>query len=66
MTHNEYLYERSIAQLQLMAVDSTHEKFLKGKDKKIWENYLKVLKAQENFSNFLSAGRGKSPNDENE
>lgn len=53
MTYNEYMYERSIAQIQFMAKDSTHQKYLSGKDKKIWENYQKMLKAQEAFDNFL-------------
>ena len=53
MTWNEYMYERSYAQIQFLANDSTHVHYLKGQDKKIWENYQKMLKAQESFSRFL-------------
>ena len=28
MSYNEYMYERSIAQIQFMATDSTHTKYL--------------------------------------
>lgn len=51
------MYERSIAQIQFMAVDSTHTKYLSDKDKKKMENYEKALKAQEAFENFLNSGR---------
>ena len=57
MTYNEYMYERSIAQIQCMAVDSTHTKYLSDKDKKKMENYEKSLKAQEAFEQFLNSGR---------
>lgn len=65
MTHNEYLYELSVAQLQLMASDSSHVKYLKGKDKEIWDNYQKILKAQKNFSNFLG-GMGQHSENKND
>ena len=53
MSYNEYMYERSIAQLQFMATDSTHTKYLSDKDKKKIENYNKRLKAQEALDKFL-------------
>lgn len=65
MTHNEYLYELSVAQLQLMASDSSHVKYLKGKDKEIWDNYQKILKAQKNFSSFLG-GMGQHSENKND
>ena len=53
MTYNEYMYERSIAQIQFMATDNTHVKYLKDKDKRIWENYQKTLKAQSGFDALI-------------
>ena len=53
MTYNEYMYERSIAQMQFMVNDNSHIKYLKGRDKVIWENYQKMLKAQERFDAFI-------------
>lgn len=36
-----------------MAVDNTHIKYLKGSDKKAWNNYGEALKAQTKLDNFL-------------
>lgn len=38
-----------------MSVDNTHTKYLKGKDKKAWENYKSALETQKKFDNFLSS-----------
>ena len=38
-----------------MSVDNTHTKYLKGKDKKAWENYKQALETQKKFSNFLDS-----------
>lgn len=54
ITYNEYMYERSYAQLQILAGDSTHVHYFNEKDKKIWENYKKIIKAQNEFESFLS------------
>jgi len=35
-------------------VDNTHIKYLKGKNKKIWEGYKEAYKAQENLDTFIS------------
>ena len=51
------MYERSIAQIQFMAADNTHTKYLSDKDKTKMENYQKALKAQEAFENFLNSGK---------
>lgn len=56
ITYNEYMYERSYAQIQFLVGDSTHTHYLKGKDKKIIENYQQILKAQASFDSFLSGG----------
>jgi len=64
LTWDEYLYKRSVAQLQIMANDNTHVKYLKGKDKKLWETYQKRLEAQEKFESFLLMGRNKEDNNE--
>lgn len=53
ITYNEYMYERSIAQIQFMAADSTHAKYLGEEDKKMLEGYKELLKAQEKFMKFL-------------
>lgn len=37
-----------------MAVDNTHTKYLKGSDKKAWNNYSEALKAQNKLDNFFS------------
>ena len=36
-----------------MAVDNTHTKYLKGADKKAWNNYAEALKAQTKLENFM-------------
>lgn len=57
---DDYLYRLSIAQIQFMAVDNTHTKYLKGADKKAWNNYKEAYESQKKFDNFL-AGFGKLP-----
>ena len=52
-TLDDYLYKLSAAQIQFMAVDNTHTKYLKGKDKKAWGNYQEALKAQLKLEGFL-------------
>ncbi len=37
-----------------MAVDNTHTKYLKGSDKKAWNNYKELYEAQKKLDNFLS------------
>ena len=36
-----------------MAVDNTHTKYLKGADKKAWNNYAEALKAQTKLENSM-------------
>ena len=36
-----------------MAIDNTHTKYLKGSDKKAWNDYEKALDAQQKLDNFL-------------
>ena len=43
-----------------MAVDNTHTKYLKGTDKKAWNDYKSAYEAQQKFDNFLG-GLGKIP-----
>jgi len=38
-----------------MAVDNTHTKYLKGADKKAWNNYSESLKAQQKLENFFDS-----------
>ena len=52
-TLDDYLYRLSCAQIQFMAVDNTHTKYLKGADKKAWNNYAEALKAQTKLENFM-------------
>lgn len=54
-TLDDYLFNLSIAQIQFLAVDNTHTKYLKGKDKKTWENYQEALKAQNELGNFMDS-----------
>ena len=37
-----------------MAIDNTHTKYLKGADKKAWNNYGEALKAQVKLENFIN------------
>ena len=53
-TLDDYLYKLSIAKVQFLSVDNTHIKYLKGKNKKIWEGYKEAYKAQENLDTFIS------------
>ena len=36
-----------------MAIDGTHTKYLKGRDKKAWNNYKEALEAQNKLENFV-------------
>lgn len=36
-----------------MAVDNTHTKYLKGRDKKVWNGYKEALEAQSKLENFM-------------
>lgn len=40
-----------------MAVDNTHTKYLKGRDKKAWNNYKEALEAQQKMNNFMESFR---------
>ena len=64
ITYNEYMYERSIAQIQFMAADSTHAKYLGEEDKKMLEGYKELLKAQEKFMKFLGYKDGELDEEE--
>ena len=60
---NDYLYRLSCAQIQFLAVDNTHTKYLKGADKKAMETYKEVYKATKSFDTFfdslgVSSGEG--------
>ena len=37
-----------------MAIDNTHTKYLKGSDKKAWNNYKEAYEAQSKFERFMS------------
>jgi hypothetical protein len=43
-----------------MAVDNTHTKYLKGTDKKAWNDYKSAYESQKKLENFIS-GFGKLP-----
>ena len=51
---DDYLYNLSIAQIQFMAVDNTHTKYLKGADKKVWGDFKSAYEAQKKLENFFS------------
>ena len=38
----------------MMAVDNTHTKYLRGADKKAWNNYAEALKAQSKLEKFMN------------
>ena len=52
---DDYLYRLSIAQIQFLAVDNTHTKYLKGADKKAWNNYKDAYEAQKKLENFVDS-----------
>jgi hypothetical protein len=52
---DDYLYKLSVAQIQFLAIDNTHTKYLKGADKKAWNNYAEAYKAQTAFDNFMDS-----------
>src|SRR5574344_2701185 len=66
MTYNEYMYERSIAQIQFMATDNTHVKYLSDKDKKIIENYNTRLKDQQTLEAFFDGFKKRKRLENNE
>ena len=66
MSYNEYMYERSIAQLQFMATDTTHTKYLSDKDKKIIENYNTRLKDQQTLEAFFDGFKKREKLENNE
>ena len=37
-----------------MAVDNTHTKYLRGADKKAWNDYKSAYEAQQKLDNFMS------------
>lgn len=59
-TLDDYLYRLSCAQIQFMAIDNTHTKYLHGSDKKAWSNYKDALESQKKLENFMS-GFGNVP-----
>ena len=56
-TLDDYLFKLSCAQIQFMAIDNTHTKYLKGRDKKAWNNYKEALEAQQKMNNFMESFR---------
>lgn len=49
------MYRLSIAQIQFMAVDNTHTKYLKGADKKAWNNYKDAYDAMQRAESFMDS-----------
>ena len=49
------MFRLSIAQIQFMAIDNTHTKYLKGADKKAWNNYGEALKSQKKLDKFFDS-----------
>lgn len=38
-----------------MSIDNTHTKYLKGHDKKVWNNFKSAYEAQNKLASFLDA-----------
>ena len=53
-TLDDYLFRLTAAQIQFLAVDNTHTKYLKGTDKKIWNGYKDAYEAQKKLEGFMS------------
>lgn len=51
---DDYMYRLSIAQIQFMAVDNTHTKYLKGADKKAWNDYKSAVESMQKLDNFMA------------
>lgn len=51
----DYLYNLSAAQIQFMSIDNTHTKYLKGSDKKAWNNFKDAIKAQNKLNAFVDS-----------
>ena len=49
---DDYLYRLSCAQIQFLAVDNTHTKYLKGSDKKAWNDYKEALESIKKLNSF--------------
>ena len=52
-TLDDYLYRLSCAQVQFLAVDNTHTKYLHGNDKKAWNNYADAYNSQKKLDRFM-------------
>ena len=52
---DDYLYRLSCAQIQFMAVDNTHTKYLRGTDKKAWQNFKEAYEAQKKLERFFNS-----------
>ena len=52
---DDYLYRLSVAQIQFMAIDNTHTKYLKGADKKAWNNFKEAYEAQKKLETFINS-----------
>lgn len=52
-TLNDYLFTLSCAQIQFMAVDNTHTKYLRGSDKVAWGKYKEELDAEKKNEDFF-------------
>ena len=50
---DDYLYHLSVAQVQFMAIDNTHTKYLKGSNKKAWNGYKEAYEAQQKLEKFF-------------
>ena len=37
-----------------MAIDNTHTKYLKGRDKKVWNGFKETYEAQQKLENFMA------------
>ena len=53
-TLDDYMYRLSCAQIQFLAIDNTHTKYLRGNDRKVWNNYKEAYEAQSKLDNFMS------------
>ena len=58
---DDYMFRLSIAQVNFMAVDNTHTKYLKGRDKKAWQNFKEAYEAQQKLERFFD-GFGSAKN----
>ena len=54
-TERDYMYKLSVPKIQFQITDSSHVKYLEGKDKEIWKGVADANEAYSKALNFLNS-----------